>query len=541
MATKRQLYSIPLTGLGLDSKTFEKREDIKPWLSECLLEHRGIHIVIERSDTGKIIFKCKNGSRIDYGTLNQKRRQTTCPFRIRANYSWKNRIWSILIINDHHDHDHEDMKIKPPSKKKAKTESKAEKSAPESTSNHSSTSDVFSSLMNNDSSSSTTPIKDQELLYSKNNYFGRTGNQAMLDTTGSIGIPNTVNSNLNELTKELKPVDAVAQFLREEVNKLIENTILKNTGIKPKEKTSLMDSFTSQFILDHKDQLSEEFIELLYQNQTKTTKQKTKQKNVRHELHKQKKALVNNWMTPSSSQSMNPAANLIPLFPLLNDSDNEYVGTTANTTTLAGTSMDNLTHLPGINVTTGIPSTNYVMPNQILQIQNQNQQLPSFNTIQNQLPMSPSGNAISNSLFNNTNSSTSSMIPPISNVSNTLNPSHLLKSSNSKNSVFNQGSSLLNEFKINNNPNSSINTNVLMNNSLTNSFIINSNGGTTSPNNNLLNNSSIQFNSNPGFNANTPPNFSIRDNSRDNSSITNSNSNNSGMLQNISSFTDSGW
>ncbi|CAL1202632.1 unnamed protein product [Candida parapsilosis] len=104
-------YRIPLDDLKLENKQFSSKDDIKPWLSDVLLRKKGIHIVIERSDATKIIFKCKNKEKktkiIESKNKNTKipiRRHTSCPFKIRANLSTRQKIWSISVIDDRHDH-----------------------------------------------------------------------------------------------------------------------------------------------------------------------------------------------------------------------------------------------------------------------------------------------------------------------------------------------------------------------------------------------------------------------------------------------------
>lgn len=92
-----------LSDLELENQRFANKTAIKPWLLSCLLASRNIHIVIERSDKHKIIFKCKppNGYKQE---VKHKRRQNSCPFKIRANYSIRNQVWTLLVINDQHDH-----------------------------------------------------------------------------------------------------------------------------------------------------------------------------------------------------------------------------------------------------------------------------------------------------------------------------------------------------------------------------------------------------------------------------------------------------
>ncbi|KAG7662868.1 AFT1 [[Candida] subhashii] len=114
----RRLCRVSLSDLDLENRKFTNKEDIKPWLSDCLIHKKGIEIVIERSDTGKIIFRCKNKekkaaivseSSSSKSTTNGNnkqpiRRQTTCPFKIRANYGIRDKVWTLSIINDNHDH-----------------------------------------------------------------------------------------------------------------------------------------------------------------------------------------------------------------------------------------------------------------------------------------------------------------------------------------------------------------------------------------------------------------------------------------------------
>ncbi|KAI5960897.1 AFT1 [Candida theae] len=108
--SEKTSYRIPLDDLNLESKHFTSKDDIKPWLQESL-QNKGIHVVIERSDATKIIFKCKNKEKktkiIESKNKNTKipiRRHTSCPFKIRANLSSRQKIWSISVIDDRHDH-----------------------------------------------------------------------------------------------------------------------------------------------------------------------------------------------------------------------------------------------------------------------------------------------------------------------------------------------------------------------------------------------------------------------------------------------------
>lgn len=104
-------YRIPLDDLKLEGQQFSSKDDIKSWLQDILLRTKGIHIVIERSDATKIIFRCKNKEKktkiIESKNKNTKipiRRHTSCPFKIRANLSTRLRTWTILVMDDRHDH-----------------------------------------------------------------------------------------------------------------------------------------------------------------------------------------------------------------------------------------------------------------------------------------------------------------------------------------------------------------------------------------------------------------------------------------------------
>lgn len=96
-----------LSDLGLDSQRFTNKDDIKPWLQNYLLHKKGIHVVIARSDANKIVFRCKSdksketAEKLSLGS----RRQISCPFKIRANYSIRNHVWTLVVMNENHDHE----------------------------------------------------------------------------------------------------------------------------------------------------------------------------------------------------------------------------------------------------------------------------------------------------------------------------------------------------------------------------------------------------------------------------------------------------
>lgn len=80
-------------------RQFADRQLIKPWL-QSKLTLRGINIVVERSDELKIVFKCKQlpHSKKDIP------RPPNCPFRIRANYSYRSHKWTLIVVNESHNH-----------------------------------------------------------------------------------------------------------------------------------------------------------------------------------------------------------------------------------------------------------------------------------------------------------------------------------------------------------------------------------------------------------------------------------------------------
>ena len=61
--TDRVTHRVSLDDLNLEKQKFDSKDDIKPWLQDNLQSTKGINVVIERSDTSKIIFKCKTRKR----------------------------------------------------------------------------------------------------------------------------------------------------------------------------------------------------------------------------------------------------------------------------------------------------------------------------------------------------------------------------------------------------------------------------------------------------------------------------------------------
>ncbi|RCK66877.1 Iron-regulated transcriptional activator AFT2 [Candida viswanathii] len=109
--TDRVIHRVALDDLQLGNQKFNSKDDIKPWLQTALLQNKGIDIVIERSDTTKIIFRCKNNVKEKRIVRSKRkdtkipvRKHTTCPFKVRANYSVRNKVWTLLTVCDKHDH-----------------------------------------------------------------------------------------------------------------------------------------------------------------------------------------------------------------------------------------------------------------------------------------------------------------------------------------------------------------------------------------------------------------------------------------------------
>lgn len=584
-----------LSELGLDSQRFTNKDDIKPWLQNNLLHKKGIHVVIARSDANKIIFKCKsskNKETVDKIKIGS-RRQTSCPFKIRANYSIRNHVWTLVIINENHDHELDNFVLMQQSKfvylfnhpknyeSTLVSLGSDDSTAALTTSSKSNTSsDVFSSFI-----PSTGMVSPDELQGNDNltlsmeelkNTVGskeNSDNDKMVDNYKSKkrkisrghdakreGAKSPIISVDHE--DQHKSSKEVVDDLREQINALISNNIINNQNFIDNEKSMMIKSFFLGFIRDYR--------------------------RIINNIANQQKIVLNSWFnTPNPAQTnlhSHANTNLIPLSPLLNDTDTEYTSTTPDNSN--NQSIENLAHLPNMslgpslmtNIGTSNNSTgssnsnanntynNFIVPPQmqLLQIQNQNQQLPSFNTIQNQLPLSPTSLANNSTAslfvnnFNNTtlNSNSSSLIPPISNsnVNTTLNPSHLLKSSNNKNNVFSNNvnpsttSNLLNrsEYKQNGslNPigiNMTTSNTISLNTNHSSGTISNSNtttnyGGLSSPNNNIIN-QNVQNNSTNGafYNKET-----LSGNTNNPSQVSTT-SNASGALNHIASLNDNGW
>lgn len=581
-----------LSDLDLDSQRFTNKDDIKPWLQNYLLHKKGIHVVIARSDANKIVFRCKSGKnkesakKVSIGS----RRQITCPFKIRANYSIRNHVWTLVVMNENHDHQLDNFGLVHQSKLAYLFNHKNDESgilslgsddtsaaALTGTSKNGTSSDVFSSFIRSSEMASPNDVHSnhnlalsielKDTVTSKDNSDSekvintfeeqeskkrKVPRRHITSRKKSKSNNNSIHDESHESIQE-KSSKEVVDDLSEQVNTLISNSIINNQDFIDKEKSMMIKSFFSRFISDYKT--------------------------IINTVANQQKMALNTWFsTPNSAQThlnSHPNTNLIPLSPLLNDTDTEYTNATPNNSN--NQSIDNLTHLPNMSLGSSLitnvgapgnagPSSsnasnnfnNFIVPPQmqLLQIQNQNQQLPSFNTIQNQLPLSP--NSLANnstaSLFMNNfnsanlNSSTSSLIPPINNTNTntTLNPSHLLKSSNNKNNALNNHMNLsTSSNRLSRNKNKQNNSLNLLGNSITLTITANNNslnnstanyGGLSSPNNNIIN-SSIQNNSNNTAFYNKEL-LSGNPSSIPQNSTT---SNASGTLNHIASLNDNGW
>lgn len=442
-------YTSSLKDLGLENKHFTKKGDIKPWLLKHLCETRGFDIVIERSDDGKIIFKCKNGKE-KCKSQGNIRRKIICPFKIRANFSIKNQMWSLVILNQQHSHEIIDLSSVPITNSEDITISNSELPSVYNDLNKS-CDDTLPYLISNipvdDKTSSSSSSSQRETRKRK------LGGNKRRTSKRELGRKRNKRSTQEQNILTLQPdftYEDIIMSLSDNINSLIRKRLYTNQMINDDSKQSIVKSLVDNILQEFKKNTDTNDPNLM-------------------------KSTLNAWMSTSPSQtgiSHNHSANLIPLSPLLNDSENDYHneaavaaaaaagGTHSPSPTHHHTSIDSFNQLPGVNsniVTSGSSSinfsnaNNFVIPGQIqlLQIQNQNQQLPSFNSIQNNLPFSPTSMATSSSgsFFNSHNSSS---VLPFNNTNtntntNTLNPSYLLKSEVSKNPLNHNGINLLNQ------------------------------------------------------------------------------------------------
>lgn len=352
------LHQSPLLDLRLLHRKFEARDRIKSWLQKYLLARKGINIVTERSDSSKIIFRCKSIAKRD--SNGRPVRQTTCPFRIRANYSSRNRCWSIVVINDWHDHELEPHGLLP-------------------------------MLLTSEDSLEESGSQSKKESASSQNPSPATG----LGKDANFKVYNSTSAD-----SESKQLELILHLLTNEVNGLIKDMVLENRALSDIDKGNILRNFSNQFNVEYKGLISPP----------------------------SKVSGTHSWLsTPNTTHSTlnhNPSANLIPLSPLLNESDQEFSESESASANTHPQTLESLSHLPGLNL-----NLNSNAMQLLLLIQNQAQQLPSFNSIQNQLPFSP----------------TLGMPHSGPTLTATLNPSHLLNPAKSSTNMM----AGLNEFKLN--------------------------------------------------------------------------------------------
>lgn len=415
-----------LDDLKLSTLKFTKREEIKPWLQSTLLNKKGIHLVIARSDANKIIFQCKSTRRdLDVSTYEKPRingRQRTCPFKIRANYSVRNKVWSLVIINDMHDHEldtfhslfrgdsssaeshmHEipasrgtgSLKVEP-SPETAPSGSERIFCTPDSTS-------LF--LEKKLKGFSAQSGSDEELKF-HNNAFNETTAESLRQETSqrlngsSSSHPRKLRGDTYiSMLKERKDL----YILFEEINKVIQNKVMKNNAYSADDKSVILDYLISRIANEYKSLVGEKLISL-----------------------KSKHGI---YQTSVDSTTNTSTSNLIPLTPLLNDVNSEYRNDSFQNPS-ESSPVENIAQFPmnmsnilsnnsSTQLSSGdllaahntlglqsVHSSSYMVPSQmqLSLFQINNQQLPSFNTIQNQLTLSPNSlQATSSSMTANYN------------------------------------------------------------------------------------------------------------------------------------------
>lgn len=566
---EKSTHDHSLSELGLEHHRFTTKSEIKPWLKRFLLVKRGINIVIERSDSSKIIFKCKTNRnygrtfRLENGTV----KRTNCPFKIRANYSVRNRVWTLVVINDQHNHDIEttidnenkmedirngglvltqgdNIENTPSYMKTSKdeygklTDLSPHDEFPNNVCYQEDISKPGSVRIDNfrllNFGSENSGFKDTRVHKSKQekSKLDKPNFEVSLEKHNlEITIPDKFkpegskadqSENSNSDGKKYKRkkrkksrsidthnFDSILKYLKQEFHSLIENNISKNDMYNENEKGMLFKMFLSLINDDYKDQnlVKYHLFDTPHENEEEDSMHGNSHTHSSGQIHSpdqvqalvqaNNKSSISTWLTTPNTPNyallnMNSASNtnLIPLSPLLNDVEAEYHDSSSANVSQG---IDPFIHLPGIHLNAAINQNTVLTSHQMLQIQNQAQQLPSFNFIQNQLPASPTGINTTASLFGNNGNNVlgySSLIPPINNSNSmTLNPLHLLKSSTKSTSLnpnTNQSTSL-SEFRINNSSISTSNTGLLTSQSLNSNNTNSINAGLSSPNNNTIN------------------------------------------------------
>lgn len=444
----------------LELQKFKSKEDIKPWLLDYLLKTRGIHIAIARSDSKKMIFRCKPKK----NTTGAKAR--SCPFKIRANYSIKKKNWNLVVINDNHDHEIEGLsrgqiaenyddifKNKRPFVKYFPESSATLDMGEESTARYNSSNLFDSSLpakaqitvqahkYSNHSDASNESISGKQMNNPLGDFAGFTKKRRIDNLKqGTDTKQSQLNLKNDASTNEMFRHDVNLDFLYNEVTSLINSTLFNNHGLLESDKKSMVKLFFSKFVDDYRAIL----ISLL-------DLEKNRQNVSLDVTHTHSQGFGSSANMNTSSSGTN--SNLIPLSPLLNESNDEYLGQNSSSP-LNGQSVDTFSQMshPGMVLPLhGLVASHIagLVPN------NANlsmlvhptippismsvaQQLPSFNTIQNQITVSPKIQSVTSSSFMSLNlpGGTSSFLQsaalaPLSS-NNTMNPSHIQKSVSSR-------------------------------------------------------------------------------------------------------------
>ncbi|CAH6720373.1 hypothetical protein CLIB1444_03S10462 [[Candida] jaroonii] len=388
----------------LKSKTFQSKEDIKPWLSEYMIKNNNTKIVIERSDKQKIIFKCKKGrqKQIPYG---KTRRQITCPFKIRANFSNRAQLWNLSVINENHNHDSIDNIDS--------TETGTE------TDNPTDITDLTDNPTDDELQTDHTNVSHPDLSINEmKKRAGHVKNKESVEDKDELLIDYHDVIDVDKVKKALQVFDLTTN----------DNDELSNAIIYKFQKflrVELNDKINDSLKMDIVKRIIHESISTYKQIEKSEAQNQMDEKlwfpsNYNNNYSNGFNNGYNNNMVNynnSYNNSYNNNYSSIPLSPLLND-DIE-----SNTNQLDIT-------LPGINTNLLTPNkkfkdinllNGFVFPNQLMntnsvsqvsQNQQSHHQLPPFNSIQNNLPLSPNS---------------SSILPNPANNSTTLNPSSLDK------------------------------------------------------------------------------------------------------------------
>lgn len=396
-------YRHSLSDLKLETKTFTEKNEIKPWLYNKLLKSKGFKIAIERSDNNKIIFKCKH-----------KSMNNPCSFRIRANYSIKFASWSLVIINESHNHDFKNIHSKSTRSKSSNVNCSRRKIVDTIVKQIDSI--ITLKILNKDSFNDDDKVNLIESLTLK---FINNNSKYFSDNFIQQLNPKNHEKVINWCSIPLSPL------LNEENNNNSNNS--NNNNSEDTSSSSIENlihlpglNLNPNLMLHHSTSSNININNLINtddnngQNTTNGSNT-TSNGNIDDQSKQTNNKLINN---------------LNNSFNLSNNNNNHSISN--NTNNISTTNKNNINGLNIIHNNHNINnhsistnnSSNYhinTIPNTSNSIQNQNNQLPSFNSIQNKLPLSPTS------------------LPTLNNTT-TLNPSHLLKS-------YGSSSLYLNDFK----------------------------------------------------------------------------------------------